>query len=425
MSPTLSILALAASLALGQQVFRSGTELVEVDAVVLDRDGQFVRGLTALDFELYDEGDRQDIATFAFIEVPARRAGAPFELGLSSTAAQRASAVYLIVIDNLHTPSRTANLVRQRAREFVEQHLGPSDLAAVVHLGLSAGAVEFSNSKPKLLAAIGGVKGSGGNAGANPTPGVVPTGDDGGAPDSEAFNLAGLERIERSLASERAERAFEMLGAACEYVAGFTGRRKSMLLFSEGIPIAPQDLVPGDRSELANGKAEGAGRDVASRQELIDLARRSNMSLYTIDSRGLDIGAVGVPRPGEGVEEQRLRWSFLRTIADETGGAPSWATTTWPSRSRRSPATTAPITCSAFVPARRPAARFASCGCGSNATMCRCSRGKAMANRVAAGAMPRCGRHLRAPGPARRSQTCWIGRCPAPHPACHFASRPA
>jgi len=38
-----------------QTTFRSTTSLVEVDAVVLDKDGKFVPGLTAEDLQLFED----------------------------------------------------------------------------------------------------------------------------------------------------------------------------------------------------------------------------------------------------------------------------------------------------------------------------------------------------------------------------------
>jgi Ca-activated chloride channel family protein len=45
--------------------FRSGIELVTVGVTVLDKEGRIVRDLTAEDFEVYDEGMRQQIAYFS------------------------------------------------------------------------------------------------------------------------------------------------------------------------------------------------------------------------------------------------------------------------------------------------------------------------------------------------------------------------
>ena len=46
-------------------MFRSGVNLVLVDVVVRDRNGAVVKGLTADDFELLEDGVRQQIVTFA------------------------------------------------------------------------------------------------------------------------------------------------------------------------------------------------------------------------------------------------------------------------------------------------------------------------------------------------------------------------
>src|SRR5437867_13337766 len=49
--------------------FRSGVTLVLVDVVVRDRNGAVVKGLNADDFELFEDGARQEILTFAYEEV--------------------------------------------------------------------------------------------------------------------------------------------------------------------------------------------------------------------------------------------------------------------------------------------------------------------------------------------------------------------
>lgn len=52
-------------------VFRSGAELVALTVAVMDSGGQrFVRGLSADDFAVYEDGVRQDVSFFAASEVP-------------------------------------------------------------------------------------------------------------------------------------------------------------------------------------------------------------------------------------------------------------------------------------------------------------------------------------------------------------------
>ena len=68
-----------------QPVFRSGVNLVLVDVVVRDRTGAFVKDLTADDFELFEDGVRQQILTFAVEEIAQK--AAPLETTSTLSAA--------------------------------------------------------------------------------------------------------------------------------------------------------------------------------------------------------------------------------------------------------------------------------------------------------------------------------------------------
>src|SRR5215471_9304524 len=52
-----------------RKVFRSGLNLVSVDVIVRDRSGAVVRGLTAADFEVREDGKAQGISSFSFEEI--------------------------------------------------------------------------------------------------------------------------------------------------------------------------------------------------------------------------------------------------------------------------------------------------------------------------------------------------------------------
>ena len=343
MSKSIPLLALVVSLAASQQVFRSTTELVEVDVVVLDSTGRLVRGLTAADFELYDEGKLQEVSTFSFVDVEPGTVDAAgtilAEPGLSSSATHRAAAVYLIVIDHIFSPPQRSEPIREAARDFVRDHMRPGDLAAVIHLGLSTKGVEFSGSKPQLLAAIDGTRGSAAYAGQNatpplgtegtpPAPGSEPAGEAGGkggapASDAEVYNLAALDSFEGIWEASTAEQTYEMLELAAEYVAGYTGRRKSMLLFSSGVPI---DLV---------GMTEPSSRFRRAHEKLVAMARQSNVAVYAIETHGLgstansavaELGGHNEGPPDRSVSAlagnmaAKSNEDALRAIAGETGG---------------------------------------------------------------------------------------------------------
>ena len=91
--------------------FRSGVNLVLVDVVVRDRSGAVVKGLTADDFELLEDGKPQQIVTFAYEEIakPTRRRSS--ERRLSPARRQRRRAA-----PSRHAPAGTASGCRDTLR---------------------------------------------------------------------------------------------------------------------------------------------------------------------------------------------------------------------------------------------------------------------------------------------------------------------
>ena len=51
----------------GEEVVRITTNLIQIDVTVTDKDGQVVPGLTADDFELFENGQRQNVSGVTFI----------------------------------------------------------------------------------------------------------------------------------------------------------------------------------------------------------------------------------------------------------------------------------------------------------------------------------------------------------------------
>ena len=57
-----------------QPTFKVSVNVVDVDVTVKDVQGNFVTGLAAEDFEVFEDGKPQTIQTFSYIELPAQRA---------------------------------------------------------------------------------------------------------------------------------------------------------------------------------------------------------------------------------------------------------------------------------------------------------------------------------------------------------------
>src|SRR5687767_9199065 len=144
-----------------QPTFQTTVNFVDVDVTVADSQGNFVTGLTADDFEVFEDGKPQSIQTFSYIELPVERpepyrfGGRPVPADVRSNRDGSSGRVYIIVLDDLNVaPLRTA-IVRRHARDFIERHFGPRDLAAVVVTsGRKDAAQEFTSDPALLLRAV-------------------------------------------------------------------------------------------------------------------------------------------------------------------------------------------------------------------------------------------------------------------------------
>ena len=94
----------------GPTVIRTETRVVLVDAVVTDKSGAAVKGLTAQDFHLWDDGREQAIQSITFV---------------GDSAAQQAS--YLVLFfDNSSLDLAAQSRARDAAVRFIEANAGPN-----------------------------------------------------------------------------------------------------------------------------------------------------------------------------------------------------------------------------------------------------------------------------------------------------------
>jgi VWFA-related protein len=227
-------------------IFRAEVNYVEVDALVTGQQGNVVTDLTQDDFEIRENGNQQTISSFSLVNIPIEKPerplfdGKPIEPDVQ-TNERLDGRIYLIVLDDLHTAPSNAPRVKAALHRFIEQHFGSSDLAAVVFTGgRTIDAQDFTNNVRLLLAAIDRFTG-------------------------QKLPSATLERIRnaspvgrgspRSVpgkddeAEERARRARSAMATIhrlAEFIGNVRGRRKAMLLISEGVEYDMSDLVGTD-----------------------------------------------------------------------------------------------------------------------------------------------------------------------------------
>lgn len=117
----------------GDQPIKLESTLVDVDAVVSDRSGRFIPRLTKNDFEVYEDGVKQQIATFSDTEVP-------FNVAL--------------LLDVSPSVSNSVRDIQEAAEAFVDE-LRPEDRVMVVSFDEHVHFLtDFTNDRRELTYAI-------------------------------------------------------------------------------------------------------------------------------------------------------------------------------------------------------------------------------------------------------------------------------
>ena len=307
--------------------FRVEANFVEVDAFVSDAMGKPVSGLRATDFQLLEDGKPQGVSAFSYVNIPIARAERP----LFSPAAIEPDVdtnvgmdgrIYLFVLDDAHVDLTRGPRVKEALHRFFERDFGANDLAAVVFTsGRAADGQEFTNNPRLLLAASDKFIG---RKLRSPT---LERLDEYNRQQTAGTRNAG-DPVNDPLTFERGRNArntMESLQKLSDFMSGLHGRRKALVLVSEGIDYNIYNLF--DNNSVASDI-------INATRDAIAAATRGNVSIYAIDPRGLVtpggdlIESSGVasdePNLGLGVQsaldELRLSQDSLRELADETGG---------------------------------------------------------------------------------------------------------
>jgi VWFA-related protein len=305
--------------------FRVEINYVEVDAIVLDRRGEFVADLQQADFQVLEDGKPEAIKSFGLVRIPLERPEAPLfvkqpiEPDVQSNIRPFDGRVYLIFLDGFHTSAQYTPWVRAAAKKFIEASVGANDVAAVVSTQ-SIASQDFTNSKRLLLAAVDKFIGN--------------------SLESATVNRINEYNLRRQQAGgiqgplfdpEEAHRAYnasatlDAIHRLCDFMSGVRGRRKAMVLFSEGIGYDITNI-------FANPNASQVLLDTKA---AIAAATQANVNVYAVDPRGLtalagmDAASPSPPMdadpalklgPSGMQEEVRRQNDSLRVISEETGG---------------------------------------------------------------------------------------------------------
>jgi VWFA-related protein len=142
--------------------FRAGVDVVQVDVSVLDKNRKPVRGLSAGDFTVLEDGKPRPVAAFLAVELPQPELAATGAAWLRdvgpdiTTNAVRPEGRLVVIMFDWSIRFEDQGLARRIASAAVDQ-LSPDDLAAVVFssgFGNAGAPQNFTSDRARLLAAI-------------------------------------------------------------------------------------------------------------------------------------------------------------------------------------------------------------------------------------------------------------------------------
>jgi VWFA-related protein len=326
--------------------FRSTTDAVTTHVTVRDRDGRAIPGLTPKDFEVYEDGVLQNVTYFvqsqggriitdmAPVEKPAVSEG--LILPPAKVQNTQTGRVFIIFIDDMHLQPLDSIKARRVLEDIRDTIIHDDDLIALVSTGYSSisSSLTYDVKRKRFNEAIGKTMGAG------MTPQEIISAN------QTSEGPAGLRH--------NAYTAFRTAYDTLDLVSQIKNRRKAFIYVSSGYDFNPfknarfkaiQDQYAsgtpqsdqGDRNtnEMSredtnrhrnpfdSGGQQFAESDlIAALAELTRQARRSNVTFYTIDPRGLIAGAdINV---NLSTDEWRsfveTSVSSLKVLGEETGG---------------------------------------------------------------------------------------------------------
>ena len=314
----------------GQEVVRITTQLVQVDAVVIDKKGKHVEDLTEGDFELLVDGKKQQLTHFSHVSLPVVKREpaakkktdlvvAPESMPTRQIAPEEVRRTIAFIVDDMGLSPSSMELTRETLKTFVGEQMQEGDLVAIIRTGSGLGMLEqFTSDKRILFTAIEKLIW-------NPlSRDMMPTfADTSGADEMDA------EQAEQQAEQQAARDSFEefqetsfttgTLGATSFVVRSlrnFPGR-KSVILLSDGFRINSRTNNDNSTQQILH-----------SLEQLVEQANRSSVVIYSIDAKGLQPfmpGANVGGRPSASAHSDALQTAQealegLNYLSHQTGG---------------------------------------------------------------------------------------------------------
>jgi VWFA-related protein len=321
----------------GQTVIRRAFDVVTRDVIVRDNKGQFIANLKKEDFEVFEDGVKQEVISFVLTHggrvynEAAPPPPPPMEgiiLPPSKPTNDAAGRIWLIFVDDLHLDFRNTGRIKSLFKQIANELVHEGDMFGIVSSGPSSLAIDLTYDRKRLNEAIDKISGAG---------------------------LKPQEILDAPLGAEgpsevryRAHVAFDTAYNIMKSLEQVHNRRKAFVYVSNGYDFNPfsetrkkqdeerwRSMNPNSGSDDGSGSSDSdtnpfmrqgnqfSFADLAAQlAELTRQANRANVTIYTIDPRGL-VGGPDLDEKVDMVDFQNYvttSQNSLRVLSEQTGG---------------------------------------------------------------------------------------------------------
>ncbi|MCX6543610.1 MAG: VWA domain-containing protein [Acidobacteria bacterium] len=307
-------------------MFRAGVNVVRVDIIVTDRQGNAVTDLAQSDFEVLEDGRPQTIDLFRLVNSngtpgpgaePARPIRSMYDE--EAEAAREDVRLFVIFLDDYHVRLQNSLRIRDTLVQFVTTQLGPLDMVAIMYPLTPVTALSFTRDRNVLVQAIRSFEG-------------------------RKFDYSPRNAFEREyvfyppqiIETLRNQVTLSALEGLPVRLGSLREGRKAVILVSEGFVGIQPAQVSGPMAGFPGAAAPPGGSlsddraqfqaDLDIQRELRDIAdtaNRNNTAVYALDPRGLAVTEYGI---NENVDQRqdlntlRQSQSTLQGLANDTDG---------------------------------------------------------------------------------------------------------
>jgi VWFA-related protein len=320
--------------------FTMRIDLVTNDVIIRDDKGNFVPDLKKDEFEIFEDGIKQDIISMTVVtggrvtNLLAPPPPPPPEgiiLPPRKVVNDTSGRIFLFFVDDLHMDFHNTGRIRDLFKKIQKDLLHDGDMWGMVSSGPSSIAIDMTYDRNRFDEAVKKIAGNG------LKPGDIIQGPSGAEGPSEV--------------RYRAHVAFSTVNDVLQELEKVHNRRKAVVYVSDGYDFNPfqesrlgftDPNSPFQQNEMAKANRQASGdsstdpftnqqkqneefADADLARELGELTRsanRANTTFYTIDPRGL-VGGADISEnldPTQWNDYLRKSQDSLRVLADETGG---------------------------------------------------------------------------------------------------------